>query len=145
VKHVERNQYGQVATMLVTRDPQQPETWLPADFIIDCTGLEAALDSSAFLKDMVDTYGLGRNPKGRLHVANDFEVLGMDNGPGHVYASGAMTLGGPYAMADSFIGMQFAALRSVEALQRWGAPGLRGFGPLRSFAQWTRWARGVQP
>jgi pSer/pThr/pTyr-binding forkhead associated (FHA) protein len=145
VKRVERNQYGQIASLVSTGDPRQPETWLPADFIIDCTGLEAMLDSSMFLKDMVETYRLGRNPKGRLRVANDFELLGMDNGPGHVYASGAMTLGGPYAMADSFLGLQFAALRSAEALRKLGAPGLRGFGPLRSFSQWTRWARGVHP
>ncbi len=145
VKRVERNQYGQIVSLISTGDPRQPETWLPADFIIDCTGLEAALDSSAFLKDMADTYRLGRNPKGRLRVANDFEVLGMSNGPGHVYASGTMVLGGPYAMADSFIGMQYAALRSAEALRKLGAPGLRGFGPLRSFRQWTRWVRGKHP
>jgi pSer/pThr/pTyr-binding forkhead associated (FHA) protein len=145
VKRVERNQYGQIATLISTGDPRQPETWLPADFIIDCTGLEAALDSHALLKDIVETYRLGRNPKGRLRVTNDFEILGMENGPGHVYASGAMTLGGPYAMADSFIGMQFAALRSMDALRRLGAPGLRRLGPLRSFSQWTRWARGVHP
>ncbi|HEY7356075.1 MAG TPA: FHA domain-containing protein [Ktedonobacterales bacterium] len=145
VKRVERNQYGQIASLVATGDPRQPETWLPADFIIDCTGLEAALDSNVFLKDMVETYRLGRNPKGRLRVANDFELPGMSNGPGHAYASGAMTLGGPFAMADSFLGVQFAAIRSAEALRKLGAPGLRGFGPLRSFAQWIRWARGVHP
>ncbi len=145
VKRVERMPSGQVASLVSTNDPNQSETWLPADFIIDCTGLEAALDSNALLKDMVDMYKLGRNPKGRLRVGNDFELLGMVNGTGHVYSSGAMTLGGPYAMADSFIGMQFAAIRSAEALRKLGAPGLRGFGPLRSFGQWLRWARGVHP
>lgn len=145
VKRVERNQYGQIASLVSTGDPRQPETWLSADFIIDCTGLEAALDSNVFLKDMVETYRLERNPKGRLRVANDFELLGMGNGPGHAYASGAMTLGGPYAMADSFLGLQFAAMRSAEGLRKLGAPGLRGFGPLRSFAQWARWVRGVHP
>ncbi|HEY7347932.1 MAG TPA: FHA domain-containing protein [Ktedonobacterales bacterium] len=145
VKRVERNQYGQIATLIATSDPRQPESWLPADFIIDCTGLEAALESNALLKDMVDTYRLGRNPKGRLRVANDFEALGMANGPGHVYASGTMTLGGPFAMADSFIGLQYAALRSVEALRKLGAPGLRRLGPLRSFRQWTRWVRSRHP
>jgi pSer/pThr/pTyr-binding forkhead associated (FHA) protein len=145
VKRVERNQYGQIAALISTNDPRQPETWLPCDFIIDCTGLEAALDSNVLLKDMVDMYKLGRNPKGRLRVGNDYEVLGMVNGNGHVYTSGAMTLGGPYAMADSFIGLQFAAMRSAEALRKLGAPGLRGFGPLRSFGQWMRWARGVHP
>jgi pSer/pThr/pTyr-binding forkhead associated (FHA) protein len=145
VKKVDRNQYGQVASLVATNDPRQPETWLPCDFIIDCTGLEAALDSNVFLKDMVEMYRLGRSPKGRLRVANDFELVGMGNGPGHVYTSGAMTLGGPYAMADSFIGLQFAALRSVDALHKLRAPGVRGLGPLRSFGQWLRWARGVHP
>src|SRR5579859_344622 len=145
VKRVDRNQTGQLFTLLATDDRNQPETWTPVDFIIDCTGLEATLDSNMLLKDMVESYQLGRNPKGRLRVANDFELTGMRNGPGRIYASGAMTLGGPFAMADSFIGLQFAALRSVEALKKGGAPGLRGLGPLRSFAQWTRWVRGKHP
>ncbi|HEX6778030.1 MAG TPA: FHA domain-containing protein [Ktedonobacterales bacterium] len=144
-KRVERNQEGRLATLLATGDPHQPESWLASDFIIDCTGLEAALDSNELLKDMVTTYQLARNPKGRLRVTNDFEVLGMDNGSGHVYGSGAMVLGGPFSMVDSFFGTQYTALYSMDSLRRLGAPAIRRLGPLRSFIQWTRWATGVHP
>ena len=145
VKRVERGPDGRIYSLLAAGTPNQPDTWLAADFIVDCTGLEATVDSNVLLKDMVEAYQLGRNPKGRLRVSNDFEVLGMSNGPGRVYAAGAMTLGGPYAVVDSFLGLQFAALRSVDNLTALRAPGLRRLGPGRSFRQWTRWVRGVHP
>ncbi len=144
-KRIDRSEQGQLITHLATGGPSQPEVLLTADFIIDCTGMEGALDDNPLLKDMADCYQLGRNPKGRLRVANDFEIEGMSNGPGRVYASGSATLGGPHAAADSFLGLQYAALRSVEALEALHAPWLQRLTPLRSFLQWTRWVRGVRP
>jgi pSer/pThr/pTyr-binding forkhead associated (FHA) protein len=144
-KRIDRSEQGQLITHLATGGLSEPEVLLTADFIIDCTGMEGALDDNPLLKDMVDCYQLGCNPKGRLRVANDFEIEGMDNGSGRVYASGSSTLGGPHAAADSFLGLQYAALRSVEALEAVHAPWLRRLTPLRSFLQWTRWARGVRP
>jgi pSer/pThr/pTyr-binding forkhead associated (FHA) protein len=145
VKRLERTEQGRMSTYLSTGKPHQPEMTLIGDFIIDCTGLTASIESNPVLKDMVDCYHLGLNPKSRLKVSNDFEVIGMDNGSGRVYASGVMTLGGPYAAVDSFLGLQYAALRSVENLVAQHAPGLRPLTPLRSFSQWVRWAQGAQP
>ncbi len=145
VKRLERSERGRLLTHLSTGKPNQPEISLTTDFIIDCTGLTASLENNALLKNMVDCYHLGVNPKGRLKVSNDFEVLGMSNEPGRVYASGVMTLGGPHAAVDSFLGLQYAALRSVEDLAAQHAPGLHALAPIRSFSQWFRWARGVQP
>lgn len=144
-KRLERNKRGQLLTQISTGKPNQPEIALTTDFIIDCTGLEASVEKNPLLKDMVDCYHLVLNPKGRLKVSNDFEVLNMHNGPGRVYASGVMTLGGPHAAVDSFLGLQYAALRSVEDLVAQRAPGLHSFTPIRSFSQWFRWTRGVQP
>jgi hypothetical protein len=107
--------------------------------------MEARIDTNPLLKDMVEMYQLGRNPKGRLPVANDFEIAGMRNGPGRIYASGAMTLGGPYAAVDSFLGLQYAAQVSVDAIAQLNVPGLRRLNGLRSWGQWLRWARGVHP
>jgi len=145
VKRLERNKRGQLMTQISTGKPNQPELALTTDFIIDCTGLEASVEKNPFLKDMVDCYHLELNPKRRLKVSNDFEVLGMSSGSGRVYASGVMTLGGPHAAVDSFLGLQYAALRSVEDLVAQHAPGLHSLTPIRSGAQWFRWARGVQP
>jgi pSer/pThr/pTyr-binding forkhead associated (FHA) protein len=145
VKRLERNNKGKVVTQVSTGKPNQPEIALIADYIIDCTGLEAAIDKNPVLNDMVNCYHLRLNPKGRLYVSNDFEVEGMSNGPGRVYASGVMTLGGPHAVVDSFLGLQYAALRSVEDLARLRAPGLKKLTPLRSFGQWMRWMRGADP
>jgi hypothetical protein len=78
-------------------------------------------------------------------VTNDFEVIGMGNGAGHVFAGGIMTLGGPHAAQDSFLGLQYSALRSVDALAALRAPGVHRINGLRSWRQWFRWVRGVQP
>ena len=69
----------------------------------------------------------------------------MRNGPGRFFAVGAMTLGGPLAGADTFLGLQAAAAVIVEHLLKEHAPGLRRMGPLRSLYQWTKWVRRVAP
>jgi hypothetical protein len=121
------------------------KTRLIADFIIDATGLEASIDKHPLLKDLTQTYRLSRNTADRLDVTNSFAVKGMDNGPGRLYASGTITFGGPYAPVDSFLGLQYAAMRSVDELTTLKAPGLRYLNGLRSLIQWIRWAGGVQP
>lgn len=145
VKRLERTNRGQVQAQLSSGKPNHPEIALTIDYIIDCTGLVASIEKNPMLKDMVDCYHLGLNPKGRLKVTNDFELEEMANGPGRVYASGAMTLGGPHAVVDSFLGLQYAALRSVEDLVWQHTPGLRPLNPLRSFSQWVRWVRSSPP
>ncbi len=145
VKRLERTPSWQMATLIQSAQPGHPESRLVTDFVIDCTGLEQSLDYHTLLYDLVTHHRLGRNPKGRLKVANDFEVLGMENGNGRIYAAGIMTLGGPHAAQDSFLGLQYAALRSVEALAALRAPGVHRINGLYSFKQWTRWVRGVHP
>jgi pSer/pThr/pTyr-binding forkhead associated (FHA) protein len=145
VKRITRTETGRMSIHLSTGKPNQPEMTVIGDFMIDCTGLVASIESNPVLKDMVDCYHLGLNPKSRLKVSNDFEVMGMSNGPGRVYANGVMTLGGPHAAVDSFLGLQYAAMRSVEDLVAQHAPGLRPLTPVRSFSQWVRWTQGAQP
>ncbi|MEM9745275.1 MAG: hypothetical protein AAF945_01175 [Actinomycetota bacterium] len=112
---------------------------LTADFIVDCTGLEGDIRSSALLADLLDHGGAGRNPMGRLDVERSFEVRGTRTEPGRMYASGSATLGGYYAGVDSFLGLQYAALRIADDLAATGFTNRIGIG--RSAAQWWRWAR----
>ena len=56
------------------------------------------------LADLVGTYSLVKNPLGRIHVSNDFEIEGLRNDQSRAMAAGAITLGGPYATVDSFLG-----------------------------------------
>ena len=58
---------------------------------------------------------------------------------------GAITLGGPFAPVDSFLGFQYCATVALDALTRAGAPGLRRLGAGRSLGQWMKWARGAAP
>jgi pSer/pThr/pTyr-binding forkhead associated (FHA) protein len=145
IHHLEPQRDG---TLLVgMRDWGAPQglTSFCADFIIDCTGLDASVDRQPLLRDMLTHYRLQRNQRGGIQVDDSFAVVGMANGPGRMYASGVMTFGGHFAPVDSFLGLQYAALCSVEALVAQRAPALRPLVGLRSLWQWLAWARGVQP
>jgi pSer/pThr/pTyr-binding forkhead associated (FHA) protein len=142
---VERNSDDRLVILIRTPGRFQEETRLCVDFIIDATGLDAYPDQSPLLSDLLQMYQLQRNAKGRLKVNPYFELVGMENGPGRLYASGIMTLGGPFAPVDSFVGLQYAAQCSLEGLMASGAPGLRSLTPIRSMVQWLRWARGARP
>lgn len=123
------------------------------DYLIDCIGLIGNIANSEFLKDAIDTYQLPRNrdytkpdqPQLGIEVTNDYEIQGLRNGAGRVYASGQITGHGPYAAVDSFLGLQYCALRSVDHLYSLGAPNVSSFGPLKSFGQWIRWCINSPP
>jgi pSer/pThr/pTyr-binding forkhead associated (FHA) protein len=118
---------------------------LDVDFMIDCTGLIASPERAPVLDDLIETYGVRRNPLGRFHVTNDFELPAMRHGSARMFAAGATTLGGPFATVDSFLGLQYAGLRAVNAIADNPVPGQHRLRGLYSFWQWTKWARGIAP
>ncbi|HMN51021.1 MAG TPA: FHA domain-containing protein [Xanthobacteraceae bacterium] len=130
-----------------------PPTEVLADYVVDCTGLIGDVTHSPCLKDLLETYKLPRNeifggPKpayGGIFVTPDFEIPGMRNGTGRTYAAGQITARGPMPGVDTFLGMQYSALRSVDHMATLGAPEISLFGPLRSFGQWMRWCTGRAP
>ena len=132
---------GRILTKVRTKEGQDFD--IPADFIIDATGLDADIRRSQLLDDMLDFTGAGQNPLGRLDVADSFEIIGTRADPGRVYASGSITLGGPYAGVDSFLGLQYVAIQIADDLAEQGF-GNR-IGPGRSVSQWFKWARGKSP
>jgi hypothetical protein len=138
-------QSKKIITCIEDKGAVRGDVRLSADFIIDATGLIADVEANPLLNDLLTHHQLERNPLGRLKVSNDFELEGMRNLDGRMYASGVLTLGGPYAAVDSFLGLQYAALRSVDALTAANAPGLHSLDGWRSVMQWLRWTRGVAP
>ncbi len=127
---------------------------LIANYIIDCTGLESDVMENHLLKDFIEHHQLERNKvykkdgnfqlKG-IKVSNDFEIAAMRNGDARMYAAGSITLHGPYAPVDSFLGLQYSALRSVEHLLQLKAESIKNLGPLRSFSQWRKWMKNEKP
>ncbi len=115
------------------------QTTLDADFIVDATGLDAKVEANPLINDFVQHYHLPLNNMGRLAVANDFELVEMRNQKGKMYAAGAITLGGPYAAVDSFLGLQYCALRTVDSLAKSRAPSLHRLHLFSSFGQWLKW------
>jgi Tryptophan halogenase len=132
---------GMVVSMVKTSQGQGGE--IAADFVIDCTGLEADVSEHRVLNDLLEHSGAGRNPVGRLDVERTFELRGTSSNPGVIYASGAATLGGYFPGVDTFLGLQIAAQEITDDLARRGF--CRKIGPGRSVQQWLRWARNRQP
>jgi hypothetical protein len=129
-----------VMTNLKTSDGDEQ---LLSDYIIDATGLEANVDANPLLKDLIESYQLPLNIKGRLKVTEDYELLALRNGNGRVYAAGAMTYGNHFAPVDSFVGLQYTSLLSLDTLNQLGAPHLKRLNGWRSLTAWVRWARGI--
>ena len=113
-----------------------------ADFVIDCTGLEADITEHRLLEDLLEHSGAGRNPVGRLDVERTFAVRGTRSEQGVMYASGATTLGGYFPGVDTFLGLQVAAQEIADDLARHGFG--KHIGPLRSTTQWFKWLAGTQ-
>ncbi len=90
-------------------------------------------------------YKLPLNPLGRLSVSNDFELVEMRVSRGRMYAAGAITLGGPYAAVDSFLGLQYAALCALYAITATKAPGIHPLNFIRSSFQWLKWVTNQSP
>jgi pSer/pThr/pTyr-binding forkhead associated (FHA) protein len=141
----------------VVMDYSGPDASLPreikADYVIDCTGLIGDVTNSELLKDLVETYQLPRNrdynrqgvTERGIAVSPDFEVLTLRQNVGRVYAAGQIVIHGPHAAVDSFLGLQYAALRSVDHLCQLGAPYVARFGPFKSLSQWLRWCANRSP
>lgn len=141
VQSVEPGPDQSIATTVKTKDGTV-ET-LPANFIIDATGLDADITENRFLRDLLEKGGAGRSDFGRLDVSPAFEVLGTRSETGRLYASGSITLGGYYAGVDSFLGLQYAALAIADDLAQAGEiPRLKA---LRSTREWMRWLRSQAP
>jgi hypothetical protein len=137
VERVEPRPDGGVLSHVRQGEHTQP---VPADFVIDCTGLTADIDRHRVLADLMLHGGAFRNPLGRLEVERHFEVKGTASGAGALYASGAATLGGYFPGVDTFLGLQIAAQEITDDLARRGF--VRHLGPVRSTAQWMRWFLG---
>ncbi|MEH1904688.1 MAG: FHA domain-containing protein [Nostoc sp.] len=138
-------QDGQNRTITSIREQSFGEMKLLADFIIDATGLDAKVDTNPLLADLVKHYNLPVNHLGRLAVANNFELVEMRSDRGQMYAAGAITLGGPYAAVDSFLGLQYAALVAIDGLAAARAPGVQRLNVVSSFGQWLKWVLNQSP
>ncbi|MCB9743566.1 MAG: FHA domain-containing protein [Alphaproteobacteria bacterium] len=126
--------------LLLSLKDEEGTSKLRCDGIIDATGLVSGSQADPVLADLIETHELPLNAEGRLEVDPSFELRRLRNGAGRVFAAGVCTLGSHYAPVDSFLGLQFAATASLDAL-----PQVPRLSPARSVSAWRRWARGAPP
>jgi pSer/pThr/pTyr-binding forkhead associated (FHA) protein len=142
VEKVEKDSQGKPLSFIKT---DRGVLKVEADFIIDSTGLEAKPKENPLYADLIDRYNISLSPYGGLNVANDFEIKEMRNQRGRMYASGILTLGGPYAAIDTFLGLQYAAQRTSDGLVASRAVGMRYLDGFGSLWQWIKWAANMKP
>lgn len=118
---------------------------IQADFVVDCTGMTVDPSESRLLADLMSTYEVPRNGIGRIRVTNGFEVDAVRHGDARLYACGAMTLGGPFASVDTFLGLQYTAMRTAYDMHQADPASVRILNGLYSIRQWFKWARGRAP
>ncbi len=145
VEKVERDPNNNSTVTYIQEKGMKGQMRLEADFIIDATGLDAKVKTNPLLDDLVTHYNLPLNHLGRLVVSDEFELVEMRNQKGKMYATGATTLGNSYAPVDSFLGLQYAALRSVDSLASAKSPGLHRLNAVSSFGQWLKWVVNQTP
>ena len=130
-------------TVISTVKTDQGVHQIPANYVIDATGLEADISEHRVLADLLEHSGAGRNPLGRLDVEPTYEVRGTRSGVGRMYASGSATAGGYFSGVDSFLGLQYVALRIADDLAAQGfAPRI---GVRKSWREWRRWLKRRPP
>jgi hypothetical protein len=145
VREVTPGPNGRIVTRIESNLAGGGQLNLEADYVIDCTGLVASPLRSPLLSDLISTYNLSLNTVGRLPVSNAFEIEPLRHGNARLYSAGAMTLGGSQAAVDSFLGLQYAALKAFDNQLQLNLRGMRDLNGWYSFSQWWKWARGAKP
>jgi hypothetical protein len=133
---------GADGSVVTTLHSAEGDRDLQADYLIDCTGLDADVAEHRVLGDLLRHGGAKRNPLGRLDVERSFQVRGAGNGPGRVYVTGAASYGGYFPGVDTFLGLQISAQELVDDVADRGL--CRKMGPIRSTIEWLKWARSRQ-
>jgi hypothetical protein len=142
VDQVERSPDGQHIITRI-RDNKGGVLEIPADFVIDGTGLYKDIREHRYIADLLDHSGAGQNPGHGLDVDYSFEVKGTRNAPGKMYAMGTSTgAGSHFAANDSFLGLQWSGLYVMDDLAREGFCKRLNFA--RATSQWIKWARNTQ-
>lgn len=112
---------------------------IEADFIIDCTGLEADIREHRVWNDLLQHSGVQRNSIGRVYTEESYEVLQARSGPGRMYASGSATYGNVCQGVDTFFGLRYSTQFIADDLASVGFG--KKVGPGRAFSGWWKWMR----
>lgn len=107
------------------------------NFIIESTGLDSNIHHNFLYRDLLNTYELETTELNSLRVSKNFLIPKLSNSHALAFCVGVNSLGGYFAPVDSFAGLQYAALKSVELISR--KEKLTELSGLKSLRAWIHW------
>jgi len=112
---------------------------IQADYLIDCSGFDDQIAHHFIYTDLTATYQLPTTPAGSLQVSANFEVEALSTPIGKVIVSGSGAAGNHYGPVDSFLGHQYAAVKTIESLSLLPWTKIRQLNPVGSVRAWLQW------
>jgi len=112
---------------------------IQADYLIDCSGFDDQIAHHFIYTDLMATYQLPTTPAGSLQVNPNFEVETLSTPIGKVIVSGSGAAGNHYGPVDSFLGHQYAAVKTIESLSMLPWTKIRQLNPVSSVRAWLQW------
>ncbi len=112
---------------------------IQADYLVDCSGFDDQAAHHFIYTDLMTTYQLPTTPAGSLQVNAYFEVEALCSSVGKIIVSGSGAAGNHYGPVDSFLGHQYAAVKTIESLSTHPWTKIRKLNPARSAYGWLQW------
>jgi len=145
-----RTLYGQIAhieqqgaRLAIQITPSPPATsdavTIQADYLVDCSGFDDQVAHHFIYTDLMTTYQLPTTPAGSLQVNAYFEIETLSSNAGKIIVSGSGAAGNHYGPVDSFLGHQYAAVKTIESLSTLPWTKLRPLNLVRSLRGWLQW------
>lgn len=116
---------------------------LNPSLVIDCTGFSTDVSTIPLYKKLLSEFSLDLTPAKTIVLNNFFEIEKVASNNATLFVTGAAASGNQYGPVDSFLGLQYAALKSIEKMQHMTIPvSIKPLSPLSSFIAWIKWMKG---
>ena len=115
------------------------KTSVALDYVIDAGGFDDRVIADDFFNDLVKTYKVPLSVSGGIRTDESFRIDGMYSPNGAVFVSGVGASGNYYGPVDSFFGMQYISLKSIDLLASMSWLRIKKLNILRSFNAWLKW------
>jgi len=107
------------------------------NYVINCTGFRESTERNDLYTRLIKKYNLPVNKNGGIKTGEHFEIEELCSYKGRVFVSGVAAAGNNYGPVDSFLGLQYAALKATESISE-----IKPLSLEESFSGWLKWLKG---